>query len=209
MDALQLLKKDHRAVETLFKEFEALGERAGKAKRKTVDKIVRELSMHASVEETTFYPAIRRKAEEAGAEGTDHDVLEALEEHHVVKWTLSELQKMQPSDERFEAKVTVLMESVRHHVKDEEQELFKEVRRLFEPQELKELGQQIEAAKELAPTRPHPRAPDKPPVNIVADVMSGVVDRGRDLVRDTIRGASAKGRRRKKDGAAGRHAGVP
>ena len=202
MDALQLLKKDHRTVNALFKEFEALGDRAGKTKKKIVEKIIRELSVHAAIEEMVFYPAIRATAAKVEADEADDDVLEAIEEHHIVKWTLSELEKLEPEDERFEAKVTVLIESVRHHVKEEEEDLFKKVKQLFEPQELLALGEAMEAAKKMAPTRPHPRAPDHPPGNLVAGAVSAVLDRGREVVLEAVRGAADKMRGRNKDGAA-------
>ena len=82
------------------------------------------LSKHAAIEEQVFYPEVRRAVSSLGDE-----VLEALEEHHVVKWTLSELEGMTPEDERFQAKVTVLMENVRHHVREEERDLFPQVRK--------------------------------------------------------------------------------
>lgn len=118
MDAIRLLKDDHRMVEGLFKKFEAAGDRAYKTKRKVVDQITEELSRHAAVEEQLFYPAVRERVPQSEGE----DTLESLEEHHIVKWTLSELDGMDSKDERFDAKVTVLIESVRHHVKEEEQE---------------------------------------------------------------------------------------
>src|SRR5687768_547861 len=107
MDAIAMLKQDHREVEALFKRFEKAGDGAKQQKRKIVDKIIRELAQHAAVEEQVFYPAAREFASRA-----ENIVLESLEEHHIVKWTLSELEKMKPTDERFDAKVSVLMESV-------------------------------------------------------------------------------------------------
>jgi len=98
----------------------------------------------------------------------------------VVKWTLSELEKMKPEDERYDAKVQVLMESVRHHVEEEEEELFPKARRLLGDDLLLELGDRIEKAKKIAPTRPHPRAPDEPPGNLVAGTVAAVMDRGKD-----------------------------
>ena len=80
MDAITLLKNDHRTVEELFKRFESTGPRGKKAKRSIVDKIVRELSIHAAIAEQVFYPAIR-----ADVPATEDEVLEALEEHHIVK----------------------------------------------------------------------------------------------------------------------------
>src|SRR6266702_2347246 len=119
MDAITLLKKDHRTVEDVFKKFEKLGPRAKKGKQDVVERIIKELSVHSAVEETVFYPAIRQLIKDEKIEDL---VLESLEEHHIVKWTLSELAGMSPDHERFDAKVKVLMESVRHHVEEEEQE---------------------------------------------------------------------------------------
>ena len=84
-----------------------------KTKQDIVERIVRELSIHAAIEEMVLYPAIREAAENGDI---DKMVLESLEEHHIVKWMLSELERMSPDDERFDAKVTVLIENVRHHV---------------------------------------------------------------------------------------------
>src|SRR5260370_25925307 len=88
---------------------------------------------------------------------------------------------MSADDERFEAKVTVLMESVRHHVEEEEEDLFPKVRKMFVPEELKALGEAMEQAKQLAPTRPHPRAPDHPPANPMAGSVGAVLDRGLEV----------------------------
>jgi hemerythrin superfamily protein len=189
MDAIAVLERDHREVERLFREFEKLTERAQKAKQKVVMKIIRELAVHAAVEEMFFYPAVRTAALKANTRGlrdTADTVLESLEEHHVVKWTLSELEKMKPEDERFDAKVMVLMESVRHHVEEEREDLFPKARRLLGDDALLQLGEQIERAKKFAPTRPHPRAPDEPPGNLVAATIAAVTDRAKDLLADGV-----------------------
>jgi len=189
MDAIAVLKRDHEEVERLFRQFEKLTERAHRSKQKIVMKIIRELAIHAAVEEMLFYPAVRTAALKANVrafkEAAD-TVLESLEEHHVVKWTLSELEKMKPEDERYDAKVQVLMESVRHHVEEEEEELFPKARRLLGDDLLFELGDRIEKAKKIAPTRPHPRAPDEPPGNLVAGTVAAVMDRAKDMVRDGV-----------------------
>src|SRR5437868_3447418 len=122
MDAITLLRNDHKTVEGLFKKFEKAGSDAHKTQLDVVEKIIEELSVHASIEEQVFYPAIREQVPD-----TETDVLESLEEHHVVKWLLSELDGMDPEAERFHAKVMVLIENVRHHVEEEEQELFPQV----------------------------------------------------------------------------------
>jgi hypothetical protein len=134
--------------------------------------------MHAAIEEQVFYPATREYVESA-----KDDVLESLEEHHIVKWTLSELEGMDPKDERFEAKVTVLMESVRHHVKEEEQDMFPKGRKAMSRAALANIGERMEQAKAIAPTRPHPRAPDEPPANVFTGTVAVAVDAGRDLAR--------------------------
>src|SRR5688500_6776276 len=163
MDAIKVLENDHRKVEGLFARFEKLTPRAQKTMRDLNEQIIHELAVHAVIEEQVFYPAVREAVPDVEA-----TVLEALEEHHVVKWTLSELDGMDPSHERFRAKVMVLIESVRHHVEEEEQELFPKVRDAMSRSALASLGDALEAARTVAPTRPHPRAPDEPPGNVVA-----------------------------------------
>ena len=153
MDAIVLLKNDHKTVEKLFKQFEKAGDDDPEGKRALVDQIIEELSVHAFIEEQHFYPVAR----EAVPETEDH-VLESLEEHHIVKWVLEELREMDPRDERFDAKVTVLMENVRHHVEEEEQEWFPEVRQGMGRKKLQELGERLEKAKLEAPRAPLPTA---------------------------------------------------
>ncbi len=175
--AIQLLKDDHKTVEDLFKRFEKLGPRAVKSKQDVVERIIRELSIHAAIEEMLFYPAVR----EAAAGGKlDETTLEALEEHHIAKWVLSELEKMPAGHERFDAKVTVLMENVRHHVAEEEKDLFPKVNKALGRAQLDDLGEAMESLKKTAPTRPHPRSPDEPPGNIIAGAGAALVDRALD-----------------------------
>ncbi|WP_439379554.1 hemerythrin domain-containing protein [Amycolatopsis lexingtonensis] len=148
-DAIVLLKNDHKTVEKLFKEFEKAGEDAHREKRRIADSIIEELTVHAYIEEEIFYPAAR----EAVPETKDH-VLESVEEHHVVVWMLSELVGMDPADETFDAKVTVLTENVRHHVEEEEDEWFPEVRSAMGRKRLQELGQRMIDARSNAPKNP-------------------------------------------------------
>ncbi|SDW66856.1 Hemerythrin HHE cation binding domain-containing protein [Amycolatopsis xylanica] len=146
-DAIVLLKEDHKTVEKLFKRFEK-SEDSGE-KREIADSIIEELTVHAHIEEEIFYPAAR----EAAPDTKDH-VLESVEEHHVVVWMLSELAGMSPEDERFDAKVTVLIENVRHHVEEEEDEWFPEVRKAMGRKALQELGARMIEAKADAPRDP-------------------------------------------------------
>ncbi len=175
MDAITLLKQDHKTVEKLFKQFEKAKQPA--EQRKVAEKVVKELAVHAAIEEMLFYPAVRDRVPE-----TEDTVLESLEEHHIVKWVLSELDGMKPDHERFKAKMTVLIENVRHHVEEEEGELFPKVRKAVGRKELGELGDAMEKAKKTAPTHPHPKAPDTPPGNLVAGPASAMVDKARDKV---------------------------
>ncbi|HUR18515.1 MAG TPA: hemerythrin domain-containing protein [Acidimicrobiales bacterium] len=174
MDAITLLRNDHKTVKGLFTRYEKAGDGAKKTKRQLVDKMIEELAVHAAIEEQIFYPAVRESLPDA-----EETVLEGLEEHHIVKWTLSELDGMDPDHERFDAKVMVLIESVRHHIEEEEAEMFPEVRQALGRKRLSELGEKMEKAKKVAPTRPHPRSPDTPPGNIVAGAGSAVLDRAR------------------------------
>jgi len=118
-------------------------------------------------------------------------VLESLEEHHLVKWTLWELERTQPNDERFEAKVTVLIENVRHHIKEEEEDLFKRVRKAVGRAELQQLAERMEAVKRVAPRRPHPNAPDEPPANLAMNRQGAILDAGKEVVSNV---AQAVGR---------------
>jgi hemerythrin superfamily protein len=149
MDAITLLKDDHKTVESLFKQFEKAGDRAVKTKRQLADQMIKELTTHAYIEETLFYPAARKAAPSTAAH-----VLESIEEHHVVVWMLSELAGMDPADERFTAKVTVLIENVRHHVKEEEKDWFPQVRKAMGTKALRQLGDELAAAKSRAPSDP-------------------------------------------------------
>lgn len=148
-DAIVLLKDDHKTVEQLFKKFEQAGDNALVTKRKLVDSIIEELTVHAFIEETIFYPAARAAVPE-----TEDHVLESVEEHHVVVWMLSELTDLPAAAENFDAKVTVLIENVRHHVEEEEQEWFPQVRAAMGRKQLRELGESMIAAKPDAPRDP-------------------------------------------------------
>jgi hemerythrin superfamily protein len=179
-DAISVLIDDHRTVDELFKRFEKTTDRAVKTRAELVEKMLRELSIHASVEEQLFYPRVR-----AAGEKIQDEVLEGLEEHHVIKQLLAEIEKMQPEAGRFEAKVTVLIENVRHHVKEEEGEMFPRVRKAMDAEELVELGEGLLALKRLAPTRPHPNAPDEPPANLANLGVAGM-DRARDAADGAV-----------------------
>lgn len=179
MDAITLLKNDHADVEKLFKAYEKLGGRALKSKQKTVSNIIKALSVHAAIEEQVFYPSVRAEVKD-----TDDEVLEAIEEHHIVKWVLSELESLPPEAENYDAKVAVLIENVRHHVKEEESELFPQVRKALGRNRLEDIGDALTASKKLAPTSPHPRSPSTPPGNLIAAPVAKAADK---LLGEVIR----------------------
>lgn len=110
-----MLRKDHKNVKELFKKFQKTDNTQDK--QQLVQTALMELEVHAELEEKLIYPAIRGKM-------NDDDLMdEALEEHHVVHGVIGELKKMKPGDERYEAKVTVLSELCKHHIKEEEEEM--------------------------------------------------------------------------------------
>jgi iron-sulfur cluster repair protein YtfE (RIC family) len=142
MKATDLLKKQHRDVKALFRR--AKKAEAGE-RRDIMDEISEQLSHHMEIEEEIFYPAVRA----IGTKKTDEMIPEAYEEHHVVKLVLNELPNVDPEDERFEAKMTVLDELIQHHVDEEEEEMFKIAQKLGN-ERLQELGEQMEAAPQAS-----------------------------------------------------------
>lgn len=145
MDAIKLLKEDHKKVKALFGEVEGLGDRANAARKKLFQQIDKELTVHSKVEETIFYPEFRRRAENSEEK---EEVLEAYEEHNIVKTLIGELEDLDPKDETYKPKLSVLKEMVEHHVKEEEGPMFRMARELFEKDELDELGERITEAKQ-------------------------------------------------------------
>lgn len=178
-DAVALLERDHAEFERLFHRFERT---RGPAERKRLsERIVRELSIHAAIEEQLVYPQLRRRLD-----GREELVLLALEEHHFAKVALAEIEKMSATDERFAPKVRVLIGAMRRHLREEERQLFPNMRRKFSPEELVELGETLARAKNVAPTRPHPAAPDEPPANVLTTPAAAAYDRGREVVSRSL-----------------------
>ena len=139
MNALELLKQDHQKVKQLFEEATHASDRN---KRKDLfDKIDTELEIHAHIEETVFYPALEKHEE------LKDMVAEALEEHQEVKTLLEEIEELGSESHDFGGKLQELMESVDHHVAEEEGEMFPKVREVFDETELEQLGKQLNSAK--------------------------------------------------------------
>ena len=142
-DACDLLDADHKAVKVLFKDYAALGEsrsRSSAKKRQLADRICRELTVHATIEEEIFYPAVRKAIK-------DHALLnEATVEHASAKDLIAQIKAMDAGDDLFDAKVTVLGEYIDHHVKEERTEMFVKVRST--KLDLVKLASQLQARKE-------------------------------------------------------------
>ena len=143
-DALELIRSDHREVDALFAV--ALGDEPAAQRRDAIAKIVEALTIHARMEETLFYPALRK----AGGKDERDTVLEANEEHGVVKDLIAKIERVGPRDETIEAKVTVLKELVQHHVKEEEGTMFGEARKALGEERLQQLGEEMQRFKERA-----------------------------------------------------------
>jgi DNA helicase IV len=148
MNAIDLLTADHRAVEALLKDVQNLSKNAHASRHKLFERIDQELTVHSKIEETIFYPALKAKAASKSDGDTTQEVLEAYEEHANVKGMLKKLEKTEAVDETYDAKLQVLGELVKHHVHEEEHQMFKEARRLMDSTELERLGEELAVAKE-------------------------------------------------------------
>jgi hemerythrin superfamily protein len=148
-DAIVLLKDDHKEILRVFRDFEKAGDGALKTKGRLVDRMIELLTVHTYIENEVMYPRVRELVPEL-----EDDVLESYEEHHVADVLVMELSMMRPSDERFDAKTTVLIENVQHHMEEEEQDWFPKVRDGLGRKALQEMGEQLLAAKKRAPRKP-------------------------------------------------------
>jgi len=148
-DAIALLKNDHKEILKTFKDFEKAGENAHQAKGKLVKRMIELLTVHTYIENEVMYPRVR-----ALLPDLEEDILESYEEHHVADVLVMELVALKPDDERFTAKTTVLIENVRHHIEEEEQEWFPQVREGLGRKALQDLGAEMLQSKKTAPRSP-------------------------------------------------------
>jgi hemerythrin-like domain-containing protein len=174
MDATELLMADHRDVKALFGRF-ARSSRA-ETRRGLAEQIIRELSVHAAIEEAKLYPVIRDEL--VGGEAMYE---ESIEEHQGVKELLAQLDDTldKAHTKAFGNKVTKLRGEVEHHVAEEETEIFPKLRATLSKTRLEELGVELRRAKASAPTRPHPH---QPPATELTGKVVGALDRVRDQV---------------------------
>lgn len=177
-DVLELLIRDHAAVEALFVRFERRAAEVPNPNLEVVREITRELSLHAAAEEQVLYP-LMREALDDGDDLAEH----GIEEHQQMKERLAAIEALDPADERWAREVMAVIGDVRHHVREEEEEQFPRVRSAVSSERLAELAGTLERVKAMAPTRPHPRAPSTPPANRVVGPVAGLIDRVRDGAR--------------------------
>jgi hemerythrin-like domain-containing protein len=144
MDALSLLKEDHGKVKKLLAELEKTTERGVKTRTELFATIKGELTVHETIEEEIFYPELK------GHPKAKDIVLEGFEEHHVVDLLMGELEAMDVDDENWGAKAVVMKENIEHHIEEEEGDMFKAARQVFDRDELEDLGRRMEQRKRAA-----------------------------------------------------------
>lgn len=149
-NAITMLKSDHATVKRLLRELndtEGQSATANRKRERLVGEIERELKMHAQVEEEVFYPAFKARAERKKT-GDEEMFYEAAEEHHIVDMVLPAIKAARTSSKEFQAKAKVLKDLVEHHIKEEEGQMFVAARKLFEEDQLRELGDLMQARKD-------------------------------------------------------------
>ncbi len=161
-DAIVVLKADHKEIRNLFRKFQAAGDKAVKTKARIVGQIIELLTVHTYIENEVMYPEVC-----ALLPDLKDDVLESYEEHHVADVLCMELAGMPAGAERFDAKATVLIENVTHHIEEEEQDWFPKVRAGLGRKQLQELGARLEQARKDAPRSPAQPSALKKTINAV------------------------------------------
>jgi hypothetical protein len=144
VNALTLLKDDHDKVKKMLADAEKTTERGEKTRAELFAKLKRELEVHERIEEEILYPALKRHPK------TKELALEAYEEHHVVDMVFGELERTDTGDEEWGAKFKVAKENIEHHISEEETQMFKQARQIFDESELEELGERMRQLKELS-----------------------------------------------------------
>lgn len=144
MNALTMLEEDHAKVKDLLTRLEATTERGVKTRSELFATIKGELTLHETIEEEIFYPALKAHPKAKAI------VLEGFEEHHVVDLLMSELEGMDVTDESWGAKAEVMKENIEHHIEEEEGEMWTAARQVFDRAELEDLGERMMARKRSA-----------------------------------------------------------
>ena len=177
-DVIEVLEHDHREVEEMFAELESLRGASSKEdlerRKELAEKVTIELVRHSVAEEVLVYPEVERKV-------SKEEVEHAREEHAEAEETLAKLEKLDPDDPGFDDELATLMREIRHHIEEEEGEMFAHMRKVIDADELRKLGASVEAFKKVAPTRPHPNVPNEPLPRLAAGPAASLFDRMRDL----------------------------
>jgi len=173
MDAITLLKSDHRKVERMLQRYRS----ANGNKAAIVRQITAELTAHMDAEERELYPVLRTALEDGPSLMED-----AVKEHGEARGLLAELARGQEGSFDMDAKVATLRRAIEHHVKDEEQEIFPKMRQTLPKSRVQEIGARIARAKATAPKQPSPREAQKSPGSSVGGIVSAATDRGANLL---------------------------
>jgi hemerythrin-like domain-containing protein len=177
-DVIEILEHDHREVEQMFAELESLRgastEEALARRKELAEQVTIELVRHSVAEEVLVYPKVEKDVSEEQAE-------HAREEHAEAEETLGRLEKLDADDPAFDDELATLMAEIRHHIEDEEGEMFAHMRQVIDADELRSLGKQVEAFKKVAPTHPHPHVPNTALARTAAGPAASLFDRMRDL----------------------------
>jgi len=180
-DVVDVLTADHRDVQALIGEIWTV--RDPMIRRDLTDTAISELVRHAVAEEMYVYPAMKKYLDD-GEKAVEHDIAE----HKELEETMKALESVDVSTPDFDDKLRRLEEILTDHVQDEESEQFPELRRVIPAEELRELAGKVETAKKLAPTRPHPAAPNSELFHKLVGPGVGLVDR----LRDKLTGRATK-----------------
>ncbi|HEX9162623.1 MAG TPA: hemerythrin domain-containing protein [Thermoanaerobaculia bacterium] len=146
-NAIAMLKSDHANVKRLLRELDGTGDRAVKERERLVSEIEREVKLHSQIEEEVFYPAFKAASEKTQSEDLFY---EATEEHHLVDIELPSLKAANPKSKEFGAKAKVLRDLIEHHIREEEGQMFVKARQLFSDDQLRQLGDLMQARKDSA-----------------------------------------------------------
>jgi hemerythrin superfamily protein len=176
-DVIAFLTEQHREVDDVFAQLEKMDGATDEKVQLLAEQVVTSLVKHSVAEEIYLYPAVR-KALPNGDDLADHE----LGEHDEAEQTMKELEKLTPEQPEFWPTLHKLIEEIRHHVSEEENNLFPQLRAACSEQELHDLGRKVQQAEKMAPTRPHPSAPSEGGLLGVLAPGAGLVDRIRDAL---------------------------
>lgn len=173
-DMITELVRDHREVEEMFGKLEE--RRPTEERQEILNNVITELVRHSVAEEQHLYPTARSVLDD-GDSIADHEI----SEHEEVEQLMKRLESLEPEDAEYERAIRELISNVRHHLEDEEGDLFPRLKQACNPAQLRDLGDKLRTAKATAPTHPHPKTPNTPGGAVKATApMAGLVDRVRD-----------------------------